>query len=347
MLRRWLTISLSFVALTFLAGGATAAPMDPTAIAIVSLDVRGDAAPELSAQVQASIGIGLKQAGLRAIPNRDVMRAIGKRRQLINCSSSMCLGQLSLLVGANRFLRGRVEASGAAYKVELELLDVTGNVQNSVSESCAVCTVTELSRIVKKRAVELVSTRPSKPVTIVITSRPEGAKVHVDGRSIGVTPYEGEVLPGKRRVTAILPGYGEWEKTIEIRAGQSQPQRFEMVLVRLTDAKHGTGDTHAATHPRPYRHLKWLSGGAAVASLVTGIVLLSVDGKGTCGASPPEQCPELRDTKLIGVVTVVLGLGLGGASGWMFKRDRRDARTPRATISPRRGGAVGSIFLRF
>ena len=343
---RWSpTVLLSFVAWALLGHAAHATPSKGDSVAIVAIDIRGDAAPELSAQMQDSISAGLKEAGIRTITNAEVMKAIGKERQLINCSSSTCLGQVSKLVGTTRFLRGRVDASGAAYKIELELLDVAGEVENAVKQSCPVCTVTELSRIVKKHAKELVTTRPRKPVTVILTSRPEGAKVSVDGQSIGQTPYQGEIAPGKHRVTAIIPGYGEWEETIEIRAGEAQPQRFEMVLVRLATPKKP--DTPGPVRARPYRHLKWVAGGASAAALVTGIVLLAIDGDGTCGASAPEQCPDLYDTQLGGLTSVGVGLGLAATSAWMFMRDRKDERGPHAVIVPRPGGAVGTVMLRF
>lgn len=71
--------------------------------------------------------------------------------------------------------------------------------------------------------------RPTKPESrtpaattgsLLVDSRPVGATVTVDGRSIGVTPVTLEDLsPGEHRVVLQIPGFNLWATTAQITAG--------------------------------------------------------------------------------------------------------------------------------
>jgi hypothetical protein len=48
-----------------------------------------------------------------------------------------------------------------------------------------------------------------------------GAIVRIDGREVGVVPYEGRVTPGPHRVEASLGGRAPFAREIEARAGET------------------------------------------------------------------------------------------------------------------------------
>ena len=65
---------------------------------------------------------------------------------------------------------------------------------------------------------------PPAPVattgSLVIESRPPGARVFLDGRDVGVTPLSiADVPPGQHRIRIEMTGFNPWVTTTEIKAG--------------------------------------------------------------------------------------------------------------------------------
>ncbi len=54
-----------------------------------------------------------------------------------------------------------------------------------------------------------------------LRSQPPGATVSVDGKALGLTPYTGELIHGRRRVTVSMKGRKPWARTIDVVAGQA------------------------------------------------------------------------------------------------------------------------------
>jgi len=313
-------------------------------VAIVALQIRGDAPPELKALLETSIRKGLEATGLRPIARAEVAAALADEPDLVDCVTTTCLQRIGEATGATHFLRASVEAVGAAYTLQLDLLS-PGDEQNQerrLEESCPVCTLEEVSELLTRTATRLV-TAEQLPVPVLIATRPQGADLRIDEQPVGIAPFEGRLAPGQHRVSALFPGHLESEQTIQVAAA-GEPQRFEVIL---------TKEPTAAPPPsrRRFRTWKWVAGSGAAAALITGIVLIAIDGDGTCSGGDRE-CPRHYDTIVPGILGVGVGIGLGGASGWMFMRDRADARPEKIgrrtlAITPRAGGVIGSLSLRF
>jgi hypothetical protein len=59
--------------------------------------------------------------------------------------------------------------------------------------------------------------------SLVISSRPDGATVTLDGRTVGVTPLTlAEVAAGSHAVRLELPGYRAWSVSAQVTAGQQK-----------------------------------------------------------------------------------------------------------------------------
>ena len=54
-----------------------------------------------------------------------------------------------------------------------------------------------------------------------LRSQPPGATVSVDGKALGLTPYTGELIHGRRRVTVSMKARKPWSRTIDVVAGQA------------------------------------------------------------------------------------------------------------------------------
>lgn len=65
-----------------------------------------------------------------------------------------------------------------------------------------------------------VPARPSGPAAMLVDSRPAGAQVFVDGRSVGYTPMVvGDLSPGTHSVRMQIPGYRPWVTAVTLNPG--------------------------------------------------------------------------------------------------------------------------------
>jgi len=94
---------------------------------------------------------------------------------------------------------------------------------------------------------------------------------------------------------------------------------------------------------RSLRFYKWSSLGASVLTLAPGAALLALDGRGTCGASAPVQCPEIYDSRAAGISLLGVGSALLATTVVLFVLDREGnpaGTSPQLTLQPIPGGAV-------
>jgi hypothetical protein len=74
--------------------------------------------------------------------------------------------------------------------------------------------------------VTLAAVKPAAPTsargTLVVDSRPQGARVSLDGRSVGTTPLTiPNLAPGEHVIMIEREGYRGWSDTVRITAGDT------------------------------------------------------------------------------------------------------------------------------
>jgi hypothetical protein len=305
----WLAVA---IAVMVASGTARAQGPGPRAVGVLKVEVAGDGSDELRGQVVAALAAAVKGAGAALVGEEKVDAAIGKDKELAHCLSATCLEKLGAKVGASELLRAHVAVSGNLYEIDLELLSphAEGGLAGRVQRTCSVCTVSELSEMVATAASDLLAGKTGG-VEVEILCRPVGATIAVDDQPRGQGPLKLRLAPGQHRVVARLDGHTNAFKVIEVTSTVGD-QRFELVLAPAAAL---------SDEGRPFRTLKWVTAGGAAAALLTGITLLVVDGNGTCG-SDGDACPMEYDTRGAGLLGLAVGVAAGGASAWMFTRDR-------------------------
>ncbi|RPJ00209.1 MAG: PEGA domain-containing protein, partial [Deltaproteobacteria bacterium] len=90
---------------------------------------------------------------------------------------------------------------------------------------------------------------------LLIQTEPAGANVYIDGRSVGVSPYEARDLsPGPHRVRIVKQGYDVWEREVVVEAGKKGEIRSQ--LVKFEVPKPSEPPSGKVTLPKPEKPLK-------------------------------------------------------------------------------------------
>ena len=333
-MKRWL-LALA-IAVASLPGRDASAESSP--IAVLAVELAGDAAPELRPRVADGVASGLAETGRPVVALRDVTDALAEAPELVGCTSTACLERIGERVGATEFVRARLRADGVTYTLELELLSASDGDTGGLEADCTVCTMTELFEWVSATSAELLVPDRTASAAVLIATDPPGATVDIGGRSIGRSPAEAKLPVGHHDITARLEGYKQAGTTIRVEKGDPGPHEVDLVLL--------PHDSQASGSSGNYNPWKWLAAGGAAAGVATGAALVAAHGTPTCEPELPQaQCPRERNTRVPGLIGLGVGAALGGVSGWMFYRDATSGRSAAVGAGP--GAAGGSIVLHF
>lgn len=167
-----------------------------------------------------------------------------------------------------------------------------------------------------------------------------GASVYFDQRkfgAVGHTPYSGYLLPGRRKVTVARDGYADFEREVNVVAGQTHVVNFELEPVR-----HGwlrvTGRTTRGAQVRVDGKVVACSGTPCRSELAVGDHRVSVEREGyklyetriTVAKAQEVQLavrlnPKPSRTKAyvsFGMAAALLGAGIGAG---IVSNKRKDA----------------------
>ena len=275
--------------------------------AVVAMEISGDADPNLRAQVQAGLARGVEEVGGAVIGYDEVQKRLAGKPALVGCLSTTCLASIAEVVGTNQMIRMRIAANGANYEVELELLGPEGPVRRRAG-SCTVCTVSDLADLTATRVNELLSASGPAVLRVEITTEPADATLEIPGVGSQPAPWAGELAPGTYEVEAHKAGFRRARQEIAV-VDDGTEQRFAIPLVAELGAP--------GERPRRAPWIKWATAGTAAAALVTGVVLLSMNGDPTCSV-PDATCPEQYATGAPGALFTIAGVAGAGAAGYFF-----------------------------
>jgi hypothetical protein len=277
-------------------------------VAVVAIEVRGDADPQLREQVETGIALGVDRAGVALVAFDEVQAALASKPALQGCVTITCLASIGELVDAQRFVAVTVSANGANYDVEVTLLGADGEPRKRAG-TCTVCTITDLAELVSAKTYDLITSTAGAPIAVTIDSRPRGATLVIPGVGNQPAPWSGALPAGTHVIEARKAGHATARQEIEL-ADDGSEHSYELLLAPLDDAE-------VAPWRKPAR---WALTGTAAASLITGVVLLVMDGNPTCDVDEV-TCPEVYDTGGAGIGFSLLGVAAGAGAGWLFYLD--------------------------
>ncbi len=308
-------------------------------VAVLGLAISGDSPPELRNQMQKSLDGGLFAAGYEVVNHDELTQKLKGAHELEGCFSTTCLDRLADLVGAHRFVNARVDASGASYTIELQLLggDAAGGMVQRLEKSCPVCTITEANDMMSKVAAQLtgaVAVVEVKKLKITVKTHPDGLPVSIDDAPAGNSPAAASLKPGEHHFRASAPkGYLAADVKRTITADGE---------VELTLDREPTPIEVPVTSTSRFGAWKWVGTVGAAGLLGGGIYLLAIQGKGT-GCLSDGACRSTYSNIPQSVALLVGGAALTGAVVYMFTHDQKPPTTEAAIVPLSHGGA-GVVF---
>jgi len=151
-----------------------------------------------------------------------------------------------------------------------------------------------------------------------LTSTPSGARIAIDGKPSGKTPFDQALAPGPHEVTIELDGRETETRFVTAKAGE--PVVLDVPLV-------------AASANKQRMPLVVMSAGAAL--VVTGVVMFAIDQD-----RGPDQPPEIRNTGPTGVALGIAGVAVVAGGYLWYRSAGKHGSAPVAAIT-HEGAYVG------
>lgn len=311
-----------------------------TATAVIDLSFEGDLKPYLKTLLEQRLAKGLAATGLQVMDQARVKEELvpfGGR-----CPDAMCRRQVAGRLGCNYLVGGLIRGEARTYTIQLWLAKgTTGEASASISDTCKVCGQERIAENVELLASSLgkkISAEKVELARLMLSSDPPGATIMLDGDPVGVTPRTLELPAGKHSFTLLLDGFLSAVVDVDMVSGVTEKRTIPLVAKEI--------------QPSPLRPLGWVAVGVGVASLVSGIALLAIDGQETDCVEPeesvgatPRPCTRRYETSIGGYVLTGLGIAaaIGGSSLLVmdYLQKGTDRRTP-----PRASAGGLSIDIR-
>lgn len=361
-----LTLLLSLIALPALAAPTVVAPPlkpgkgVPAAIgAQFNISLRKALSKKTALVDLAQTSAGLRAAGASATDN---------------CNTNACGAKLAKAAKARFVVSATVSSADEIYEVQLSTYDAERKERSVVKGVCELCTAGEVNGTIESAVGRLdtafgkpIKAAPAKPTPqpVEVTSVPPGAKILLDGKPVGETPKVLSVLPGSHTVTLSKDGFVTNKATVIVsNRATALATRLQAappaVVAAPPSAKPPVATPPVVTPPvvtppavKPavpgaqaatgkYNTAAWgmVIGGAVLAGVGTWLIVL--DGDVTCDDGRGRTtCPNVYNTKGVGIAGLGLGAALIGASIAVFAVGPADD-APAASVGmlPEGGGMV-------
>jgi hypothetical protein len=296
---------------------------------------------ELPASVNETAGSELREGVLAGLVRGQL--AIESFDSRCALDDQQCTREAAGAAGIEFLVEGRIDWRDPDYRLELEVVSVSGDRVAGTNATCEICGSSELVELVTDEAAALVpriERLEEQPAFLVVEGRPRGATVRLDGEVVGSLPYRGKVAPGPHTVEVEEAGFVTARKQVELSSGLDESMSLALARAPATPRERQGQRRRAA--------LGWglLAGG--IAGLGAGATLLVLEGRPhepTCPESSLDisgACPNVYTTQVAGIATLSGGLALAAAGTALLLVSKRRTRVA-AQLHPR-GFTVTASF---
>lgn len=147
-------------------------------------------------------------------------------------------------------------------------------------------------------------------VALVVEVEPDDAEVFIDGQRIAAGDVRIELAPGSYSVRASADGYESARETLVLREDDEEVElSLRLDEIEEDDEPPAVSGGRRSGGLNDVDTTAWGSVlvGTGLVSLVTGVVLIAIDGDTTCSEGTVQDCPDVFDTGLGGTVLTAAG----------------------------------------
>lgn len=242
-----------------------------TSIAVMDLAGRGvdeAAAGALTTEVSNTLA---SLRVFRVITREDIKRMVQLEQTRQACTGEVdaqCMAEIGGALGVDFLIYGEAAKIADTYSLSLVLLDIgkaeaTNRINKKITETRKLLEDTDLAtKLLIQPLLE------SKKGFLVLDIREKGAKVSVDGRTVGVSPLAGRIeLPmGAHEVSVEKTGFLTYARTIDV-----PPNQATVEPIALMPSQEFINDYQSSAATT--RTFAWVTAGSALALIGTGAVL--------------------------------------------------------------------------
>jgi hypothetical protein len=360
-----LTISLAslFVTCSALAApgkqARAAKPEHQRRYAVSDLTIDGSVSDEdrkkIETRLPGVVAILLGNQNADVATEGELRSVLDAHAELRNCNTDRCYLRLGDLLHADRLLSirvERVEEPPSGWKWLVHILNYAVDQAQIVGTAvvpCIQCKADDMVNDVSNSFQPVFNGDTPKPLcTLSVGSRPPGATVSIDQIPLGETPFQHTIAAGRHTISVEHERFAKGQAESDCKANQGLDIAFTLDAKQTTSAVkdvelselHGTGDHHLLPPPHVSNGLRIAGGtllGVGIAGVITGGILVSFDGKGTCSLVGNHlQCPDHYATATPGYVAIGLGAGalIGGIVALVVDHKHRERARAGRDIRP-------------
>lgn len=261
------------------------------------------------------------------------------------CETLVCGRKLAEKLKRRFVLFTSLSNEDDTYTVILKLYDQSSN--GFVAESkqdCEFCAAKEVEGTFKKAwsAVAPALSKPAskpkaaEPSKVSILTIPPGASIVLNGKKLDqLSPHDVKLPAGAHSVEVGLKGYVSAKRTVTVKEGP-----VELPIIELIKTSDLAADSTPVV-PNKTSSIYGLSLGMLITGSIltgTGAWLTVKDGSLTCRDGRNRQtCPEVYNTKYLGLAAGGIGGMLMGASAALLIKDYLDTRKADKAVSVQTG----------
>ena len=168
-----------------------AAGPDEPDVAVLPLQVEGELEEHAIEQLEVSVNQGIGRGGrLSVMGTASVKNELG----VSACADAACAADVATKSSAKTTLRATVRLDGRDYELHIEALKEDGSLLAEREAPCDICGIAEVAEQLGNEAAAVVpqiEAYVGGRAMLTVRSSPSGAKVKVDGKVVGTTPFEG------------------------------------------------------------------------------------------------------------------------------------------------------------
>jgi len=276
-------------------------------IAILTIGSKGGISNSEAATLSDRLGSMLVNTNAFIVLERGKMQDILDEQgfQQTGCTTTECAVEVGKMLNVQKMISGSIGKIGRTYTIDLSLIDVkTAQIENSFirdykGEIDGLLTVMEsiADQIAGITGLEIQPKAEQRIFQISIKSNPTGARIFINNKNAGKTPFNSRVREGMDvEIVLKKENYKDWEESVsvsdnvEINATLEVTDEYREALAKRTGTGKGKGDQPVAASSGGSSWYWYVLGAVVIGGGVA--VLAGGGGDDGGGEDPPDPLPD-------------------------------------------------------